>query len=84
MEIQLTNSPIHQLANLPTALGHPCDVAVQRELAEAQAAQRKLPHVRARTAAQVAAVAQPDLELGCLVFFRDLRCRGHKRFALRP
>src|SRR5436189_4641307 len=45
---------------LPAALRHPCQVALEGELAEAQAAERELPHVRARTPAQTAAVAQPD------------------------
>src|ERR1700730_13607000 len=61
---------------LPTALRHARDVAFQRQLAEAQAAQGKLAHVGARTAAEVAAVAQPDLELRRLVFFRDLGGSG--------
>src|SRR5712671_4576103 len=73
-------SPIHQFSKSPTALCHSCDIAFKRELAETQAAQGEFPHVRARPAAQAAAVAQPDLELGCLVFFRDLRCRCHKPF----
>src|SRR5262249_1339271 len=62
---------------LPAALGHAGDVALERELAEAQAAQRKLPHVGTRPAAQMAAVAQPDLELRRLLFFRDLGSGGH-------
>src|SRR5713226_1881126 len=53
---------------LPAALRHPGDVALERQLAEAQAAQPELPHVGARPAAQVAAVAQPDLELRRLLF----------------
>src|SRR6266542_3770556 len=57
----------HQFTNLPTTLCYPCDVALERQLAKAQAAQRKLPHVGARAPAQVAAVAQPDLELRCLL-----------------
>src|SRR5262245_13843220 len=48
----LVNST-HQLTNLPTALRHSCDVALQGQLAEAQAAQRELPHVGSRAAAQV-------------------------------
>src|SRR3954470_11972652 len=35
-------------ANSPTALGHPGDVALERQLAEAEAAQRELAHVGAR------------------------------------
>src|SRR6186713_603433 len=71
------NSQITKYPNSPTALRHPGDVPFKRELAEAQAAQCELAHVGARTSAQVAAVAQPDLELRLLVFFRDLCGRGH-------
>src|SRR5205823_11291316 len=39
-------------SGLPAALGDACDVALERELAAAQAAQRELAHVGARTAAQ--------------------------------
>src|SRR5580765_8111322 len=62
---------------LPGALRHAGDVALERQLAEAQAAQRELPHVSARTAAQVAAVAQANLEFRLLLFFGDLRCCSH-------
>src|SRR6187397_1256042 len=62
---------------LPAALGHARDVAVERKLPEAQAAQRKLPHVGARPATQVAAVPQANLEFRLLLFFRDLRSRCH-------
>src|SRR5256885_2268066 len=64
-------------SGLPAALGDACDVALERELAEAQAAQRELAHVGARTAAQAAAVAQPDLVLRLLLFLGDLCCRCH-------
>src|SRR5262249_32348081 len=64
----------------PAALRHPGDVALERELAEAQAAQRELPHIGARAAAQVAAVAQPNLVLRLLLFLRDLGGRGHSGF----
>src|SRR5687768_15683326 len=47
--------------DLPRALGHSRDVAFQRRLAEAEPAHRELAHVGARAAAQLAAVAQPDL-----------------------
>src|SRR5439155_6349941 len=62
---------------LPAALGHAGHVALKRELAEAQAAQRKLAHVRARPAAQPAAVAQPDLVFRRLLFLRDLCSSSH-------
>src|SRR4051812_8821128 len=65
----------------PAAFRDARDVAVERELAEAQAAQRELPHVGTRPAAQVAAVPQADLVLRCLLFLGNLCCRGH--FVLR-
>src|SRR5579871_5360349 len=62
---------------LPAALRHARDVAFQGELPEAETAERELPHVGARAAAQMAAVAQPDLVFRRLVFLGDLRGRGH-------
>src|SRR5580765_5789211 len=62
---------------LPAALGDARDVAFERELAEAQAAQREFAHVGARAAAQAAAVPQADLEFRRLLFFRDLCSGGH-------
>src|SRR5947207_233409 len=47
---------------LPAALGDARDVAFERELAEAQAAQRELAHVGAGTAAEAAPVPQADFE----------------------
>src|SRR3982750_4281775 len=61
----------------PRTLRHARDVAVERQLAEAEAAQGELAHVGARTAAPVAAIPQPDLELRRLVFLRDFCSRGH-------
>src|SRR5205809_2805218 len=81
VSISAIGSVISQLSTiksqLPAALGDAGDVTLERELAEAQAAQRELPHVGARTAAQAAAVAQPDLVLRLLLFLGDLRCRCH-------
>src|SRR5580765_420532 len=77
-------SPSHELGTSPTTLGYSRDVALERQLAEAQPAQRELPHVGARTAAQVAAVAQANLVLRLLLFFGDLRGRCHKPFLLTP
>jgi hypothetical protein len=62
---------------LPTALRHPGDVPLECQLAEAETAQRELPHVGARAAAPLAPVAEPDLELRGLCFFRDLRSGCH-------
>src|SRR6185436_6959321 len=50
-------------AFLPGALRHARDIALERQLAEAEAAHRELAHVGAMTAAQPATVPQPDLEL---------------------
>src|SRR5437870_400624 len=80
--------PTYQLTHLPTALCHSRDVPFERQLAETEAAQRELPHVGPRAAAQVAAVAQPNLVFRCLLFFRDFCGSGHyslsaARFTLR-
>src|SRR6185312_798423 len=45
---------------LPAALGDARDITFQRQFPEAQTAERELAHVGARTAAEAAAVAQPD------------------------
>src|SRR6185369_1501416 len=64
---------------LPTALDDAGDLAPQRQLAEAQPAQRELPQVGPRTAALAAAVAVPDRVLGRLVEVLDGLCsRGHE------
>src|SRR6476660_5932085 len=63
---------------LPATLRHSRDVAVQRQLAEAEAAEGKLPEIGAGPAAALAAVPQPDLVLRRLGFFGDLRSGGHR------
>src|SRR5215470_4028044 len=68
----------------PTALCDARYVAFEGELAEAEPAQRELSHIGARTAAQVAAVTQPNLVLRLLVFLRDLGGRGHNSSSLTP
>src|SRR5262245_4657486 len=65
------------LSALPAALRHTGHVALERELAEAQAAERELPHVRAGAAAEMTPVAQPNLVFRLLLFFRDLCSGGH-------
>src|SRR5688500_11323996 len=62
---------------LPRALRHARDVAFERQLAEAEPAHVELPQIRARAAAQVAAVAVANLELERLRFLGDLCGRGH-------
>src|SRR2546422_3180650 len=69
--------------SLPARFRDACDISFERQLAETETAERELPHVGARTAAQAAAVAQPDLVFRRLRFFRDLRGRCHKPSALR-
>jgi hypothetical protein len=61
----------------PATLCHACDVALECQLPEAQAAERELAHVCARSAAAPAPIAQADLELRELRFFCNLRGRGH-------
>src|SRR5688572_2240992 len=61
----------------PRALRHARDVALERQLAEAQAAHVELPQVPARAAAQVAAVVVADLELERFRFPGDLCGRCH-------
>src|SRR5512135_933421 len=61
----------------PTALDDPGDVPLERQLAEAQPAQRELADVAAGAAAQPAAVPQADLVLRRLQFLDFLRGRGH-------
>src|SRR5262249_7862056 len=70
--------------DLPAAFRDAGDVPFDGQLPEAQASKRDRAHVGARTAAQMAAVAQPDLELRLLLFLRDLRCRGHMSLSARP
>src|SRR5947207_1767340 len=65
---------------LPTALGHACHVAFERQLAETQTAEREFSHVGARPPAQTAPVAQPNLELRRLLFSSDLGGCGHSCF----
>src|SRR6478672_13130315 len=84
VSISAIGSVIALEPSLPAALRHAGDVAFQREFAEAQTAQRELAHVGARTAAQVAAVAQPNLVLRLLLFLGDFRGRCHKPSAFSP
>src|SRR3954470_905065 len=57
---------------LPAAFRDARHVALERQLAEAEPAQRKLPDIGARTPAQAAAVAQPHLVFRRLCFLRNL------------
>src|SRR5436309_1704012 len=73
------------MARLPTGLGHARNLAVERELAEAQAADAELAQERPRTPAAPAAIAMPALQLRRLRFprlfefdiFRDFGGCGH-------
>src|SRR6185369_10100364 len=78
VSISAIGSVIALEPSLPAALRHAGDVTLERELAEAQAAQGELPHVGAGPPAEVAAVAQPNLVLRRLLFLGDLRGGGHK------
>src|SRR5688572_5325294 len=62
----------------PTALRDARDIALERQLAEAQTAHVELAHVGARPATQVAAVAMANLVLERLFFFGDLCCCSHQ------
>src|SRR5436190_18242731 len=66
-----------QLSTSPAALGDSRHVALERQLAKAQPAQRELAHVSPRPAAQVAAIAMPNLVFQLLGFLRDPCSSGH-------
>src|SRR5438477_12735245 len=65
------------LTHLPTALCHPGHVSLERGFSETEPAQSELPHVRARAAAQVTPVTQPNLVFRLFLFLRDLCGGGH-------
>src|SRR5512140_345187 len=62
---------------LPARLGDPGDVSAERELAEADAAELKLPQNAARPAAHFAPVHFPRHELRLPLSLDDHRCFGH-------
>src|SRR5687768_10218482 len=70
-------SHVARVSTSPRTLGNPGDIPFERQLAEAQPAEGKLPEVGARAAAALAAVAEPHLELRDLGFLRDLGGCGH-------
>ena len=61
----------------PARLGHTRQVALEGQLAEADAAQLELPHVAAGPPARPTAVALPDLELRLPQALRDRRFSCH-------
>src|SRR5215213_3815996 len=61
----------------PARLDHAGQIALQRQLAEVDAAETELAVVAAGAAADPAAVAIPHVELQLLRFLRDLRSRSH-------
>src|SRR5215216_836268 len=65
------------LMGLPARLGYTGDLARQRELAEADAAQRKAAEERAWTTAQLAAVVGLHFEARCAGGLDDERFFGH-------
>src|SRR4030095_3441820 len=66
-------------------LDYPGNLAPERQLTEAQAAQRKLPEIGARTGALPAAIPMPNPELRLSLVLDDFCCRSHipARFARR-
>src|SRR5687768_5607973 len=62
---------------LPAALDHSSDFAVERQLAEAEAAQGELAHVGARAPAELAAIASADGVLGHRRVFHHLGGCSH-------
>src|SRR5262245_24381231 len=63
--------------SLPTPLDDAGDLAAQRQLAEAEPAERELAQVSARSAALAAPVPAPDAELRSLLVLHTLRGRRH-------
>ena len=64
-------------SDLPRALRHSSNVALEGALPEAESAHRELPHVGTRASTEVAPVAEPNLVLGRLALFRLLRGGCH-------
>src|SRR3954453_18857616 len=65
------------MRDLPARLGHARDVAVVRQLAQAQAAEPELPVHRARAPAAATTRVRARLVLGRPVRGDDLGCLGH-------
>src|SRR5262249_54095074 len=63
--------------DLPARLGDARQLADEGALPEADSAQCEAAHVRARPAADGAAVVGPDAELGLALRLRDQRFLGH-------
>src|SRR5262245_48143207 len=76
-----TRAPAPAPSLLPAALRDARDVALERQLAEAEAAQRELAHERAWAPAQLAAVTQPNPVLRRFQFLGHLRGRCHSVFS---
>src|SRR5215210_1383930 len=74
--VSLLESLIPGAAASPARLDHAGQIALQRQLAEVDAAETELAVVAAGTAADPAAVAIPHVELQLLRFLRDLRSRS--------
>src|SRR4030095_8683652 len=66
-----------ELWTSPATFCYPSDIAFERQLAEAQAAQPELAHEAARPPAQLAAVPQPNPVLRRFFLFGYLRGRRH-------
>src|SRR5687768_12042495 len=70
-------------ALLPARLGHAGDLPEQRQLTEADAAQREFAHVRARPAAAAAPVAELNRKLGGALPLLDLALLRHVVVSLK-
>jgi hypothetical protein len=65
------------MAALPTGFGHTWQLAQQRHLTEADAADREFAYVGARTAAAAAAIVELHFELWRALPLFDFRCLSH-------
>jgi hypothetical protein len=77
LELATVNWKLIPSGSLPTTLRDSRDVALQRQFAETETAQRELAEIPARPPASPTPVAVPHLELQRLLLSRDLRRRSH-------
>src|SRR6185436_14327501 len=74
---------VAQAGASPARLDHAGQIALQRQVAEVDAAETELAVVAAGAAADPAAVAIPHVEFQLLRFLGDLRSRSHRRLLAR-
>src|SRR6266545_889720 len=77
--VMLIVSLLESAGASPARLDHAGQIALQRQVAEVDAAETELAVVAAGAAADAAAVAIPHVELQLLRFLGDLRSRSHRR-----